>query len=510
MNISELLYTIKTVTFKDIVCQTKIQTEEDKHEYRSKGYMIDLTESEFRKLFPEIDPENIFYTPSISLDSFYFNTKTLAACPFQYRLLTFDRIVSKESFIKAIEIREAQVNAMDFRGSFSTLPDAMRLEYFEMLVNTYKNVPNLYHLFMSAYRSSDYGFINLKPEVMQRIIESKTQEDQARTDIELQRLPSRITVYRGGSYTVSAPADRGCSWSTDINSANFFVSRRGDDEGYIAVGEVEKAKVIETNLASSEKEILVDPNDVQITEMIHIKGFDSLEPVLLDNISMYQTYRDRMTNLNFAQDSAAHGQEHEARVLLMCLIIGHYLNLPQSDLRVLATAAIYHDTQRVNDGQDFEHGRHAKDYYAASVKKPDPLVEFLCEYHCLPDEEAYAHIKSSRVLSKNRSRSTMLYNVFKDADALDRVRFGIRDLDLNQLRLPISKTLPLVARINYEQIKVEPAKHRICSPKKLHDQIAVSDTEPLKASIEQKIKSAKSTVAMQPHTHTVQTKEFDR
>ena len=54
----------------------------------------------------------------------------------------------------------------------------------------------------------------------------------------------------------------------------------------------------------------------------------------------------------------------------------------------------------------------------------------------------------------NRSRSKMLIDIFKDADALERVRFGIKELDMNQLRLPISKELTLVARLYLENIKV--------------------------------------------------------
>ena len=43
-----------------------------------------------------------------------------------------------------------------------------------------------------------------------------------------------------------------------------------------------------------------------------------------------------------------------------------------------------------------------------------------------------------------KKRTWLLYQILKDADALDRVRFGIYDLDVNQLRLPIShKLVPL-------------------------------------------------------------------
>ena len=179
-----------------------------------------------------------------------------------------------------------------------------------------------------------------------------------------------------------------------------------------------------------------------------------------------------MEHLSFAQNSAEHGYGHEARVLLLCLTIAHLMNLPPRDRRVLATAAIYHDTQRTNDSVDEIHGCASKEYYMKNELSPDPLVSFLCEYHCLPDEAGYKEIRDNRSLSKNRSRSKLLYEIFKDADALDRVRFGIRALDLNQLRLPISKELVLIAKIYKDQIKVP------------------SMSELPKAPLSQKIKSA--------------------
>lgn len=158
-------------------------------------------------------------------------------------------------------------------------------------------------------------------------------------------------------------------------------------------------------------------------------------------------------DLVFAQKSEEHGLNHQARVLLLSLIIANEMDLPLRDRRVLATAAIYHDTQRVNDIDDSEHGKSSCDYYHNSVKDPDPLVEFLCEYHCRPDKEGYQEIMNNRKLSKSRSRSKLLIDVFKDADALERVRFGIQALDVNQLRLPISQELSLVARLCKEQIR---------------------------------------------------------
>lgn len=48
----------------------------------------------------------------------------------------------------------------------------------------------------------------------------------------------------------------------------------------------------------------------------------------------------------------------------------------------------------------------------------------------------------------------ILYQILKDADALDRVRFSIYDLDVNQLRLPISHRLVPLAVTALTRIKI--------------------------------------------------------
>lgn len=153
--------------------------------------------------------------------------------------------------------------------------------------------------------------------------------------------------------------------------------------------------------------------------------------------------------------SDLHGKSHQARVLLLTQIISEILDLPLYERRLLATAAIYHDTQRVHDDDDEAHGAAAAEYYRESIDSPSCMVEFLCKFHCLPDEQGYAEIQTNKKLRRNRSQATRLYQIFKDAGALDRIRLGsLRELDLNQLRLPVSKELALVARICLEQVKV--------------------------------------------------------
>lgn len=457
MNLDELLLNVKAVTFDTMVCQTEIKTEEDIEELRNQNYRVELTLDAFKEKF-DIDPNNVWYCPSFSMSNFYFNKETLAVCPLHLDFFINGLSpVSIDGLYRVIEEREKEVANHQYQGSILTLADAMRIEYFKLLVDKKgTDIPGLYSLFISNYQCSDYGFANLDPDTLSAILKSKTEEDIENTNRQLEELDDVVTIYRGGN-SASTPYDKAYSWTLDKNVANFFATRRGSSEAYIAVATVKKEDIIECLLEdSSEEEVLVYPDKIKVEKVEVLKGMEFINDILPGLIPMYQKYRDMMHNIDFNMDSSIHGKEHQARVLLHCLIISEMLGLPNSDRKILATASIYHDTQRTHDYVEKGHGKAARDYYVEDSVKPNPIVEFLCEYHCLPDKQGYEEIRNNRKLSKNREKSTLLYKIFKDADGLDRIRLGgIREIDVNQLRLDVSKELTLVARIMYEQIRVD-------------------------------------------------------
>lgn len=463
-NLDELLMNVRAVGLDSLVCQTEIQSEDDIKRYAEKGYYIQLTEAQFRQKF-ELDPKYIWYTPSVSTLCLYFNRETLAACPFHVEFLAEaveeeDSLFSPKKAYKAIQEQEADAAKGNYWNSLLSLNDAMRLDYFKLLVREKgKEMPGLYEMFLEFYSQSDYGFSNLDRAMMDDIFASKSCREKKKTERKLTlalgpaETSDTVTVYRGGN-TKSTPWEQAYSWTLDINTANFFAIRRGQGPAYIAEGKVRRSEILEYIDDRDEKEVLVKPGAVQMKEVQELKGLDFLEDKLPAVAPVYLKYKSELDKLDFFNESSIHGKQHTLRVLLLCLLIAEELGLPMADKKTLATAAIYHDTQRTHDWVEPEHGRAARDYYHEKAKNPDPVVEFLCEYHCAPDEEGMEEIRRNRHLRKNRSKAELLYRIFKDADGLDRVRLGdIRtEMDINQYRLDITKGLTLVARISLENI----------------------------------------------------------
>ena len=188
MNLDELLLNINAVDFDSLVSQASIQTEKDKAFYNDNGYHISFTEDEFKEKF-NLNPSCVWYTPSISNNSLYFNLETLAAAPLHLELITAG-FYSADSYNRAIAAREAEVKNNDYRGSVITLPDGLRMKYFDLLVEKKgSDIPDLYGLFFSSYLHADYGFGNIKPETLNKILEAKTSKDIKRTEMNLEGFP---------------------------------------------------------------------------------------------------------------------------------------------------------------------------------------------------------------------------------------------------------------------------------------------------------------------------------
>ena len=144
--------------------------------------------------------------------------------------------------------------------------------------------------------------------------------------------------------------------------------------------------------------------------------------------------------------TSIHGADHSKKVLLFALMIADRMGLSQQDRETLATAAIYHDTQREDDWLDTGHGARAARAYrtmtAAAGEAPDELAALIMKYHDLDDEAG------DEVIAKAYGeRGVRLFHVFKDADGLDRFRLGGDGPDPRYLRSDQALSLLDTARL---------------------------------------------------------------
>lgn len=134
-------------------------------------------------------------------------------------------------------------------------------------------------------------------------------------------------------------------------------------------------------------------------------------------------------------DSEWHTKSHCARVLLLALLIGHQKGLSDEEKDALGMAAVFHDSRRLDDGIDKGHGGRAGAYYKDYCHEHDlPYDEqtyYITYYHDQDDSLGLAEMAK---LPEIRARGVLLYQIFKDADALDRFRLGPDALNVNFLR----------------------------------------------------------------------------
>lgn len=161
-------------------------------------------------------------------------------------------------------------------------------------------------------------------------------------------------------------------------------------------------------------------------------------------------------------DSAVHAADHCRRVLIHALLTGcaEFGADDAEALEILAHASLFHDTRRLDEGFDTGHGARAADYYAQYCSEhPDeisfhPEAEYLIRYHDLPDRMGYAAIEKE--FGDNAGRVKRLYDVFKDADALDRPRLGPFGLDPMYLRTAKAReSVPFAKKLVADTMNVE-------------------------------------------------------
>ena len=161
---------------------------------------------------------------------------------------------------------------------------------------------------------------------------------------------------------------------------------------------------------------------------------------------------DTCENLNtdILFKSNVHGQDHIERVIFFALVLAWKYELDKKDTDIIRFAASLHDTKRVNDGWDTDHGKRAasESIKYANIDKDDTnILQAVITAHSTDDKYMEDIIREYEVTDFDRA--LFLAKLFKDADGLDRVR--IKRLDPAYLRNGFSKDLVDFAYLLYEK-----------------------------------------------------------
>jgi len=457
MDITSLFYFARNDSIKNFMPLTQIKTESDKTASSEAGYCINYTVHEFKNDFPTIDATKVFFCNGI-YKMYYFDREkhVLFSIPLYGRDVGLTSEFLVEKITGTINDLTSTAKNREYRGPIMAVSDRMRMEYFNMLIDD-GIVDGLLDYFIEAYTSSDYGCEAISYENMVKLFNSRSRESKDRMVEEknkaLKMHPDILTVYRGEA-SKSTPHNISWSWTLDINMANFFATRFGDDDSKIVKGVVKKED-IEVYFVS-EHECIINPIHVDVVKVIVLYGQSWFTKMMQTHtLHLYHKYRDILIEKYETNHvTELHSPLHSARVLCLALLLGRLHKLSHKEMNNLATAIVYHDLGRIDDSVDDLHGKRGAEIFLSNKVSrgiDKKTISFLIEYHCLDDNVGYEFIKNN---FDDCERVLLLYNIIKDADALDRVRFGKYGLNMSYLRLSESRKMTLIARLCVNGIQI--------------------------------------------------------
>lgn len=159
--------------------------------------------------------------------------------------------------------------------------------------------------------------------------------------------------------------------------------------------------------------------------------------------SRYAHYREQIQPRWYFRPNGIHGVGHIKRVLLYVILLADDEGIDETGKDLLCLAAIYHDIGRQNDRVDPLHGAvSVAEIKELHLPRPDDkqqqhILDFIIDGHCRDDQ--FSKSDENMRLIQDKAYARKLYDIFKDADALDRVRLNAQSLDVSYLRCSSAK-----------------------------------------------------------------------
>lgn len=309
----------------------------------------------------------------------------------------------------------------------------------------------LYKVFIMLYTYIDYGFKDIPKELMKKIL--KSNKDRSFEEYLITDDDGYATIYRGIA-SKSTEIKDAYSWTTNIGTAAMFATRFETVAPKIYKAKIHTSKIADY-IPEPEAEILVLPEDVVDVERVAMYTIEKIQNK--KDFSIYLKFwyyiKEKIEAIKELYADEPHDINHTKRVCYLSIVLSYLYKLPLDDIMILLNSGMLHDIGRLcNDesmqGEDEFHGERSvsiikeKRIQLKEISIEDQeIIKTLIIYHCKDDKVGIEFIIKNNII-KDKDRAIKLYNIFKDCDALDRVR--IKDLDIKYLRCEESRKLPLL------------------------------------------------------------------
>lgn len=477
----------------DFVTMDSVTSPEKKDELQQEGFLVGMTKEDWNSRYPSIPAEKIICIRSTFFPMelmYYDKSKGIlfrAVSPWMEES-GFTTPQTEETLLKRIREMEAFFNAKEYSkmliSMYSEGSGNISMRLIENIYDAVGASPELYKAFIDNYSMCDCGatLIGKRKQMLADLFNAKSAKQKKETAKKLSDLPDDITVYRGEG-SKSTKTEQAISWTTDINIAYRFASwRETDGSGRIITGVVKKGDVKEALNDRNESELLIFGDDVSIESIDLCYGMEDFRNALATEFmdkdlgpagdkyfgtSIVQMINSELGKIIRKQNSD-HPTDHTIRVALMASAMYRLDEMEKAEsnpnafsrrqIKLIAKyydklmmSAIWHDAARTHDGVDTTHGEEGYQLWTKKHKKQDVAMKIIMAGHCLPDEEIIRLAnEAAPQLSSDFEKDLLIRTSFilKDADALDRWRFGTLSgdmVDVRYLRTQTAKMMMPVA-----------------------------------------------------------------
>lgn len=435
MNINDIFRKANTGDIDDLI---PIKNIENPCKYFKVG-KTDLlpTYNEVCKMYGEEIAEHSYYFEGLIPEVIYFNRDTYVIMKLTGAILTN---ISQEELEKQIQSMADDIERDGLEKHEFFIP----AEFQMSLMNYYLATHSLqdYSLFIEMYIHNEYNFSQLSRDKLNLIFQQPHKKIGQKF---IETLPETVTIYRGEG-DKSTPVEKALSWTLSKEVAFFFACKNSNTGSSIYTAQIKREAILDYLDDRNEEEILAFPEDVKILSKVDLPSV----------MEVSDTYSQEFANVQYVfqhiceeyneiikgilDKTFEHGINHLYRVSILSgmiheLVREDYDDLNDTTLIHVMMAGLFHDIGRENDEEDTKHGKRSielLDKHHIHISKD---MRQIIEYHCIDDSQ----------FPQSSPRIQIMYQILKDADALDRVRFGIRALNTRYLRLDISKSLVFFA-----------------------------------------------------------------